>query len=104
MVDVIRGHIEIVDGAGGPKARIAGHRIRVQDVVIWHEKLGMSPDDIVHQFPTITHADVYAALTYYWDHRDEIEHTITEEQALVNALRASDIGPLAEKLKRHERG
>ncbi len=43
MVDLMREHIQIVHGAGGPKARIAGHRIRVQDVAIWHEKLGMSP-------------------------------------------------------------
>ena len=28
--DVIQEHIEVVDGARGPKARIAGHRIRVQ--------------------------------------------------------------------------
>lgn len=33
-VDVIREHIEIVGGAGGPKVRIAGHRIRVQDIVV----------------------------------------------------------------------
>ena len=32
--DVIQEHIEIVDGALGPKARIAGHRIRVLDVAI----------------------------------------------------------------------
>ena len=53
MADVIRKHIEIVEGLGGPNARIAGHRIRVQDVVIWHEKLGMSPHEIAHHYPTI---------------------------------------------------
>jgi hypothetical protein len=36
MVDTIREHIEIVPGESGPKARIAGHRIRVQDVAVWH--------------------------------------------------------------------
>jgi hypothetical protein len=33
-IDVIQEHIEIVQGAGGPKVRIAGSRIRVLDVVI----------------------------------------------------------------------
>ena len=47
MADVIREHIEIVHGASGPKPRISGHRIRVQDVVIWHEKLGLSADEIL---------------------------------------------------------
>jgi len=104
MADVIREHIEIVQGAGGPKPRIAGHRIRVQDVVIWHEKLGLSPDEIVHHYPTITLADVHAALAYYWDHRDEIERAIVEEHVLVEEFRRGYTGPLQEKLKRHRRG
>lgn len=104
MVNVIKEHIEIVPGAGGPKPRIAGRRIRVQDVVIWHEKLGMSPDEIVHNHPTITLADVHAALAYYWDHREDIERTIAEEQALVQELRRTNVSPLQEKLKRHRRG
>lgn len=103
-VNVIREHIEIVSGAGGPKARIVGHRIRVQDVVIWHEKLGMSPDEIVDEHPGITLADVYAALTYYWDHRDEIERAIAKEHDLVEELRRNATSPLQEKLRRGGRG
>lgn len=103
MTDVIREHIEVVAGAGGPKARIAGHRIRVQDVVIWHEKLGMSPDEIVHQYPTITLADIYAALAYYWDHRNEIERASAEERDLVEVFRCNAPGPLQEMLRRGER-
>ncbi|TAK36453.1 MAG: DUF433 domain-containing protein [Chloroflexota bacterium] len=104
MAEVIHEHIEIVPGAGGPKPRILGHRIRVQDVAVWHEKLGMTPDEIVHDHPTITLADVYAALAYYWDHREEIERAITEEHALVEELRRDYSGPLQEKLKRYQRG
>lgn len=100
MIDVIREHIEIVPGASGPKARIAGHRIRVQDVVIWHEKLGMSPDEILHDYPTLTLADIHAALAYYWDHRDEIEHVIKEEDAFIAAFRSSNPGLIQEKLRR----
>jgi uncharacterized protein (DUF433 family) len=101
MTDVIQEHIEVVQGPGGPKARIAGHRIRVQDVAIWHEKLGLSPDEIVHQYPTITLADVYAALAYYWDHREEIERAITEERAFVQAFRERHASPLEEWRRRN---
>ncbi len=104
MADVIREHIEIVQGASGPKARIAGHRIRVQDVVIWHEKLGLTPDEIVDQHPTITLADIHAALAYYWDHRDEIERAMAEERALVEELRHRLPSPLQEKLTRRGHG
>jgi hypothetical protein len=45
----------------------------VQDIVVWHEMRGYSPDEIVDLFPGITLADVHAALTYYHDNRQEIE-------------------------------
>ena len=91
-------HIEIVTEGGRSKARIADHRIRVQDVAIWHEKLGMSADEIVQQYPTITMADVYAALTYYWDHRDEIESAIADEDAVATEFLRGHVGPLRRKL------
>ena len=97
MTDVVHDHIEIVHGAGGPKARIAGYRIRVEDVVIWHEKLGMSADEIVREFPGLTFADVYAALAYYWDHRDAMEREIAEGNAFVEEMRRRP-GPLRRKL------
>ena len=104
MADVMKEHIEVVDAPGGRKPRIAGHRIRVQDVVIWHEKLGMSPDEIVDRHPGITLADVHAAMAYYWDHRDHIEQAIAEEHSLVEEFRRSYTGPLQEKLNHRRRG
>jgi uncharacterized protein (DUF433 family) len=103
VVETLREHIEIVEGEGGPKARISGHRVRVQDIVIWHEKLRMSPDEITFHYPGITLADVYAALAYYWDHRDEIEASIADEDALVTELRQHVPSLLEVKLNRHRR-
>ena len=54
------------------KACIAGHRIRVMDIVIWHENLGMSPDEIVVAYPELSLSDVHAALAYYFGNVDEI--------------------------------
>jgi uncharacterized protein (DUF433 family) len=76
-------HIEITPGVCGGKPRIAGTRIRVQDVVIWHEEGGRSPDEIVSQYPHLALADVYAALAYYYDRRDEIRRQIDEDDAFV---------------------
>lgn len=103
-MDILREHIEIVQGAGGPKARIAGSRVRVQDVVIWYEKLGMSADEIVHEYWSLTLADVYAALTYYWGHREEIEARIAADDALAEEIRRERRGLLEERLRLlHER-
>ncbi len=40
------GHVETTPDVMGGKPRIAGHRITVEDVVIWHERLGKSVDEI----------------------------------------------------------
>jgi uncharacterized protein (DUF433 family) len=73
----------------GGKPRIAGHRITVSDVAIWHERMGMSPDEIVSEYPTITLSDVHAALAYYFDHRDEVDRDIREGQEFAERLRAA---------------
>ena len=54
-------HIEITPGVCGGKPRVAGHRITVANIVIWHERLGKSADEIATEYD-LTLADVYAAL------------------------------------------
>lgn len=73
-MDVVTQHITKTPGVCGGRACIAGHRIRVMDIVGWHEKRGVSAKELVADyFPTITLADVHAALAYYFDNREEIE-------------------------------
>lgn len=88
MESVIQEHIEITPGIAGGRPRIAGHRTRVQDIVVWHEHLGMSPDEILSQYPGLALGDVYAALAYYHDHMDEIRAHLDEEEALAESVRA----------------
>lgn len=90
-------HIEVTPGIAGGKPRIAGHRITVQNIVIWHERIGKSVDEIVSEYD-LTLADVYAALAYYYDHRSEIDHDIEESKAFVEALRESAPSKLKQKL------
>ncbi|MGK7926587.1 MAG: DUF433 domain-containing protein, partial [Spirulina sp.] len=73
--------------------------IKVQDIVIWQEDLGMSPDEIVYHYPTITLADVYAALAYYHDHIQEIRQQIAEGEAFAEELKAKTPSLLQQKLK-----
>jgi uncharacterized protein (DUF433 family) len=93
-----RKHIESTPGICGGQPRIAGHRIRVQDIVLWTEQ-GQSPDEIVSSFPQLSLADVHAALTYYYDHRDEIDRQIREDDEFIAKNKAElGSGPLS-KLK-----
>lgn len=91
-------HIEITPEVCGGRARIAGHRIRVQDIVFWTEQ-GQSPDQIVADFPQISLADVYAALTYYHDHREEIDRQIREDDDFVNQMKDQGGPGLVDRLR-----
>jgi uncharacterized protein (DUF433 family) len=65
-------HITRTPGICGGRPRIDGHRVRVQDVAVEHERQALSPEEICHQHPGLTLAEVYSALAYFHDHRDEI--------------------------------
>ncbi len=98
-VPIINSHIEITPGICGGKPRITGHRIRVQDIVIWHEKMGMSPDEIIYHHPTISLSDVYAALAYYHEHLNEIRQEIENSEKIVQEIEAKTTSTLQQKLK-----
>ncbi|WP_447965589.1 DUF433 domain-containing protein [Nitrospira sp. Ecomares 2.1] len=91
-------HIECTPEIAGGKPRIAGHRITVQNVVIWHESFGKSADEIANEYG-LTLADVYAALAYYFDRREEIDRDITEHKAFIAMLRQEIPSKLKEKLR-----
>lgn len=91
-------HIEITPGTCGGKPRIAGHRIRVQDILIWTEQ-GLSADEIVADFPQLSLADVYAALTYYHDHREQIDQDIREDEEFIERMKAQAGPGLLDRLR-----
>jgi uncharacterized protein (DUF433 family) len=80
-------HIEITPGTCAGKPRIAGYRIRVQDIVLWTEE-GQSADEIVAEFPQLTLADVYAALAFYHDHREQIDKDIRDDEDFVTRVKS----------------
>jgi uncharacterized protein (DUF433 family) len=81
--------IEIREGALGPKAMIAGHRIRVRDVAVWHEDMGMSVDQILENYPQLSLEKVYAALAYYYANKGAIRAKMAEDEQFVRNLRAN---------------
>jgi uncharacterized protein (DUF433 family) len=85
-MDVSTEHIEIVEGARGPKPRIKGTGIRVKDVVGWYQDLGWSVSQILEEFPHLTPAGIHAALAYYWDHKDELEAKWAADDAWVQEM------------------
>ena len=66
---------------------MAGTRIRVWDIHVWHNLRGQSPEQIVVEFPQLTLADVHAALAYYFDHREEIQRQAKEDEEFVAQMK-----------------
>jgi uncharacterized protein (DUF433 family) len=75
-------------GVCGGRARIDGTRIKVKHVYRWVEEQGMTPAQVVEQYPLLSRAQVYAALAYYWSHPDEIAAEMEDEDRLVADLKA----------------
>ena len=90
-------HIEISPNVVGGKPHIAGHRITVQNIVIWHEWMGQSADEIATEHD-LSLAEVYAALAYYYDHKIEIDDDIQESEAFIGALRQQIPSKVSRKL------
>src|SRR3954466_6825091 len=88
ILPVVSEYIGIKPGYCGGEPHILGHRIKVRHVVVWHEQMGMTPTEIAVTYPTITLAQVHAALAYYYDHRDEIHAAIEDERRFVEERKA----------------
>lgn len=97
MALVLEKHIEKTEGIRGGKARIVGTRIAVSDVVIWHFRQGESLDEIgvTYDLPL---AAVYAALAYYFDHKDEIDGEIENGRLTYKQLKAASPSLVQQKL------
>jgi uncharacterized protein (DUF433 family) len=90
-------HITTTPGIAGGKPHIAGRRLTVQQIVVWHEQMGYSVDEIATQYD-LTLSEIYAALAYYYDHKDAIDHSIAESEAFADTLRQKIPSLLIQKL------
>lgn len=81
----------------GGRPTIEGHRIAVIDVAVW-TKQGMTPEQIAEEFP-LTLAQIHAALAYYYDHQEELDTQLAEDEARVAAYAANDHSPMMERLR-----
>lgn len=99
MDDVIRKHIEIVDKGSGPVAKIIGHRVNVSHIAMYHEEEGMSPKEIAEGLPTITLADVHAALAFYYDNPEMMEAERIADERFYEELKQRHPSRLREMLQ-----
>ncbi len=74
-----------------------GRRIKVRDIAIWHDRMGMTADEIASEYE-LELSQIFAALTYYFDNREQIDRSIRESGTLVLELRDRDPSEFQKKL------
>lgn len=90
----------------GEPARLESHpRTRVAQIVLDHLGQGWSADEIHRQHPYLSLAEIHGALSYYFDHAEEIDQEIEQEwkESLSLDSRTADsvVGKRLKALKRH---
>ena len=73
-------HITKIPGVCGGRPVIDGTRVRVLNIVYLHLE-GQPPEQMREAYPSLDLGQIHAALAYYYDHRDEIEAYIEEDDA-----------------------
>ncbi|HAM53696.1 MAG TPA: hypothetical protein DCP92_24510 [Nitrospiraceae bacterium] len=57
----------------GGEPIISGTGIRVMDIAVRYEIMGMTPEEIVVSLPHLNLSQVHDALSYYYDHKSDID-------------------------------
>ena len=97
MTKPLDDHIAITPNVVGRKPRVAGHRIKVQHIAIWHNEMKIPVAEIAKDY-NLSLADIFAALAYYHDHKEEIDKDIKDDEEFGEAMRKETPLKLNEKL------
>jgi uncharacterized protein (DUF433 family) len=97
-----RPRIVSTPGTCGGKPCLDGHRITVKQIVLDYQREGMSPDEIVSAYPTLTLSDVHAALAYYYGHQAEIDTDIKEDDDHWAEVQRQNPGRLIDRLRQRK--
>ncbi len=65
---------------------ISGTRVRVIDIAIEYDRLGLTPDQIVDAHPHLTLEEVHDALSYYYENRDVLDEKIRKEKEFIEKI------------------
>lgn len=80
---------------------LAGTTVKVVELVMEQEAWGWSPQEIHLQHPHLSLGQIHSALSYYWDHREELDRDIARRGQLVERLeREAGPSPVKERLRR----
>lgn len=90
----------VVDSEG--TARIDETRYKVIHLATEHHHHGWSAEELMRQHPDLRPEQVYAALTYFYDHYDAIVDKMEQSALAANLARITHAMSREELLRRHD--
>lgn len=92
----------VIDAAG--VARLDETRYKVEHLAAEHYHYGWSAEELLRQHPELRPEQVYAALTYFYDHYDELVGRMETGAAAAESVRQKHALSRDELLKRQSPG
>jgi uncharacterized protein (DUF433 family) len=91
-------YISINPKVAGGQPVIIGTRIKVMDIAIRYELMGMSADNIIEAYPHLKLEQVHDALSYYYEHKDFFDKKYREDHSFLSLLKKRFPSKLKAKL------
>jgi uncharacterized protein (DUF433 family) len=80
-------YISIDSKISGGQPVIRDTRIKVMDIAIRYELMGMSADKIADEYPHLKLEQIHDALSYYYEHKTALDRKYKEDQAFLTQLK-----------------
>jgi uncharacterized protein (DUF433 family) len=90
MKEVKHPYIHRAKGVCGGEPIVRGTRFTVRAIVEYVLLSGMSPEEVVREWTHLNLAQVYDALSYYHDHKPEIDRLIRANRDEASRRKATD--------------
>jgi len=84
----VRGGAPVIEGTG----------IQVMDIAVRYHILQNTPDEIMAAYPNLTLSQIHDALSYYYDHKGEMDKRWRESLKKVDKMRKGHKSVLESKL------
>jgi uncharacterized protein (DUF433 family) len=91
-------YIEMRPGIRGGAPVIARTGIKVLDVAVRYEVMGMTPEEIMLALPHVDLPQIHAALSYYYAHKTELDKEWKKSLRKTSRLRPAQTSILEQKL------
>ena len=92
-------YVSIDPKISGGQPVISGTRIKVMDIAIKYELIGISADEIISEYPHLKLEQIHDALSYYYEHKEMFDRKYRDDQSFLTQLKKQYPSKLKTKLE-----